>query len=64
MTEKETRDLCKLIREKLNSMESKSADPREKELFGLGFNLLEAHLVNQARIADSLKSLVTYVKNL
>lgn len=64
MNEQDVKKLCGSIREKLQAMESKSADPREKELFGLGFNLLEAHLVNQARIADSLQSLVKHVKNL
>lgn len=62
MNEETVKKLCEETRKKLDEMQKKDADPKGKELFASGFNLLEAHLVNQARIADSLQSLVKHVK--
>lgn len=65
MDEKTVKALCETTRKKLNELAdaNKKADPREKELFDLGFSLLEAHLVNQARMADTLKGLLIDLRN-
>lgn len=63
MDEKTVRTLCETTRTKLAAMHGPKTDPREKELFDLGFSLLEAHLVNQARMADTLKALLIDLRN-
>lgn len=62
MDEKAVKAMCAAMREKMAAMHDKKTDPKEKELFDLGFSLVEAHLVNQARMADTLNRLLIHVR--
>lgn len=64
MKTEEVKKLCDEIRKKFRgSMKPEERESREAELFEMGFTLLEVHLVNQARIADTLHSLLIHARN-
>jgi hypothetical protein len=67
MKQEQVAALCESIRAKLKEDSDEhlkgSKSQREAELFFMGISLLEAFLVNQARIADTLNKMMIDQRN-
>ena len=62
MKPEEIKKLCGLYRDQINARESASDPAINAEVMRALLALLEVHLVNQARIADTLHSLLIHVR--
>lgn len=64
MTADEVKKLCADLKAKiLEAGKSERRSPADEALFEIGMLAIEAHLVNQARIADNLGKLLVHVRS-